>query len=194
MVTSVRAKPSSRLFLAVGALAIAGALPTSCTRSPGPTGSALATRAAEAPKPAGSPVGNASVVHLVCPTLGPPPVPATAASPSKGGHRVILSWRASAAADSKHADAVGYCVYRGNQRKDPRPILLNSAPFPGTSCMDDTVENGKKYYYVVRAISAKGATSIISNSAPAPIPTRDRTETVAPGKSAPLCRETTMGK
>jgi len=60
--------------------------------------------------------------------------------------------------------------------------------------MDDTVDNGNKYYYVVRAISAKGVTSLISNSAPAPIPTRDRTEAVAPGESAPLCRETAIGK
>jgi hypothetical protein len=194
MVTSVGTKPASRLFLVAGALVIAGALPPACTRSPGPSGSAVPSRAAESPRPAGSPVGNASRVHLVCPTFGPSPVPATSLSPSQGGHRVILSWRASAPADSKHADAVGYCIYRGTERKDPRPVLINSAPFPGTSCTDDTVENGKKYYYVVRAISAKGVTSLISNSAPAPIPTRDRTEAVAPGKSAPFCRETAMGK
>lgn len=107
---------------------------------------------------------------------------------------MILSWRASAPADSKHVDSVGYCIYRGNRRKDPQPVLINSAPFPATSCMDDTVESGKKYYYVVRAISAKGVTSIISNSAPAPIPTGERTEADVPGKSAPLCREPAMGK
>jgi fibronectin type 3 domain-containing protein len=107
---------------------------------------------------------------------------------------VILSWRASAPADPQHADAVGYCIYRGNQRKDPRPVLINSAPFPATSCMDDMVESGKKYYYVVRAISAKGVASIISSSAPAPIPKRESAEADVPGKSAPLCREPAVGK
>jgi fibronectin type 3 domain-containing protein len=107
---------------------------------------------------------------------------------------VILSWRASAPADSKHADAVGYCIYRGNQRNDPQPVLINSSPFPATSCMDDMVESGKKYYYVVRAISAQSMISIISNSAPAAIPTRERTEADVPGKSAPLCREPVRGK
>jgi hypothetical protein len=60
--------------------------------------------------------------------------------------------------------------------------------------MDDLVESGKKYYYVVRAISAKGVTSIISNAAPAPIPTRERAEAELPGKTAPLCREPATGK
>ncbi|MGA7321648.1 MAG: hypothetical protein WBW98_14140 [Candidatus Sulfotelmatobacter sp.] len=102
---------------------------------------------------------------------------------------MILSWRASAPADSKHAAAVGYCVYRSIKRKDPSPELVNSIPFPGTSCTDDLVENGKKYYYVVRAISAKGVTSIISNEAPAPIPTGQQSNPSASGASAPLCRE-----
>ena len=69
---------------------------------------------------------------------------------------MILSRRASAPADSKHEAAIGYCVYRGAKRKDPLPELVNSIPFPGTSCTDDLVENHKKYYYVVRAITAKG--------------------------------------
>ena len=100
---------------------------------------------------------------------------------------MILSWRPSAPADSKHAAAAGYCIYRGLKQKDPSPILLNTAPFPGTSCADDSVVNDKKYYYVVRAISTKGVTSIISNEAPAKIPKRSST-TVRPA-SPPLCRE-----
>jgi fibronectin type 3 domain-containing protein len=102
---------------------------------------------------------------------------------------VILSWRASAPADSKHAAAVGYCIYRGVKHQDPSPILLNSTPFASTSCADDLVENGKKYYYVVRAISANKVTSIISNEAPAGIPTGKGNSPFASGASAPLCRE-----
>ncbi|MGC2021224.1 MAG: fibronectin type III domain-containing protein [Candidatus Sulfotelmatobacter sp.] len=101
-------------------------------------------------------------------------------------HRVILSWRASAPADPKHAPAVGYCIYRGMKQKDPSPVLLNGTPFPGTSCTDDLVINDKKYYYVVRAISAKGITSIVSNEAPAKIPKQRRPSVSA--TLAPLCR------
>ena len=190
--TRVRAKPSLRFFLVVAALAIFGILPIACTRGSAPAGSESSPQKVEAPRQAGMASSNAPVARLLCPTFNSSPVPTKLQS--KGGHRVILSWRASAPADSKHADAVGYCIYRGNQRKDPRPVLINAAPFSGTSCMDDVVESGKKYYYVVRAISAKGVTSIISNAAPAPIPTRERTEAELPGKSAPLCREPATGK
>lgn len=190
--TSVRAKPSLRSLPVVAILAFIGALPIGCTRSSGPASSESDPRAVQGPRQAASAPSNASVRPLFCPAFGSPTTPASLQS--KGGHRVILSWRASAPADSRHADAAGYCIYRGNQRKDPQPVLINSAPFRGTSCMDDLVESGKKYYYVVRAISAKGVTSIISNAAPAPIPTRERTEAEVPGKSAPLCREPATGK
>jgi len=98
---------------------------------------------------------------------------------------VILSWRASAPADSKHAAAVGYCIYRGLIQKDPSPVSLNTTPFPGTSCADDSVVNDKKYYYVVRAISDKGVTSIISNEALAAIPKHSSPS--APVTLSPLC-------
>ena len=102
---------------------------------------------------------------------------------------MILSWKASSPADSKHDDAKGYCVYRGVKHKDPSPELVNPIPFPGTSCMDDLVNNDEKYYYVVRAISAKGVTSIVSNEVPIAIPTSKGSNPPVPGVSTPLCRE-----
>ncbi len=107
---------------------------------------------------------------------------------------MILSWKASAAADSKHASAVGYCIYRGAKHNDPSPELVNSIPFPGTTCADDLVENGKKYYYIVRAISANRVTSIVSNEAPAPIPSREPTSHSTRANSPPLCRESSGSK
>ena len=100
---------------------------------------------------------------------------------------MILSWRPSAPADSSHAAAAGYCIYRGLNQNDPSPVLLNTAPFPGTSCADDLVVNDKKYYYVVRAISAKGVPSIVSNEAPAVIPKQNNPSVSS--TSPPLCRE-----
>jgi hypothetical protein len=99
---------------------------------------------------------------------------------------VILSWNASAPSDPKHAAAAGYCIYRGVKQKDPSPVLINRTPFPGTSCVDDSVVNDQKYYYVVRAISAQGVPSIVSNEAPAKIPKRSNPS--ASKALAPLCR------
>jgi hypothetical protein len=59
--------------------------------------------------------------------------------------------------------------------------------------MDDLVDSGKKYYYVVRAISDKGVTSIVSKAALASIPREPRNPNV-PGESALLCREPASGK
>jgi hypothetical protein len=125
------------------------------------------------------------VTPLTCPTFGSFGAPA--GPPEKEGHKVILSWRASAPGDSKHAGAVGYCIYRGLKQKDPSPVLLSNMPFPGTSCADDLVVNDGKYYYVVRAISATGVTSIVSNEAPAKIPKQSNPS--ASPASPPLCRE-----
>lgn len=162
---------------------------TSCRVTSSPTPS---QRLAEALRKAGTLTSVPSVAPLTCPTFGPPSTPTPLQA--SGGHRVILSWRASAPADSKHAAAVGYCIYRSTTRKDPSPELVNSIPLPGTTCMDDLVENGKKYYYVVRAISAKRITSVISNEAPAPIPTGNKRNRSFSGSSTPLCREPTSVK
>ncbi len=137
-----------------------------------------ALRKAQAPTSSTPP----PVAPLACPTFGSFGVPTAA----REGHRVTLSWRPSAPADAKHAGAVGYCIYRGVKEKDPSPVLLNNTPFPGTSCVDDLVVNDKKYYYVVRAISAQGVPSIVSNEAPAKIPKHSKPPDSA--ASAPLCR------
>lgn len=167
-------------------------LQTGCTSSRVTPNPASIPQPAETPRHAETISGASSSVPLVCPTLGSSgEAPAT---PAEGKHRVILSWKASAPVDSKHAAAMGYCIYRGVKHKDPSPELVNSMPFPGTRCMDDVVQNDKKYYYVVRAISAKGVTSIVSNEAPASIPAHSQTNPTVSGASAPLCREPANGK
>ncbi len=185
---------SSHQILAV-VLGIAGTFQvgcTSCLSAPRPTPTQRLEEALrqDALRKAGTPTGPPPVTLLVCPAFGSS---AAATVPSaESEHRVILSWRASAPADPKHAPAVGYCIYRGVKQKDPSPILLNNIPFPGTSCADDSVINDTKYYYVVRAISAKGVTSIVSNEAAAKIP--KQSPAPASAASAPLCREPTALK
>jgi hypothetical protein len=177
----------SKLASFIAFLAIAGTLQvgcTSCLVTSRPTPAQRLEELRKAGTLPSAPPSAPSVAPLTCPTFGSSGAPTTL--PATGEHRVILSWRPSAPADSKHAAAIGYCIYRGVKRKDPSPVLVNTVPFPGTSCADDLVVNDKKYYYVVRAISAKGATSIISNEAPAAIPKQGKPPVSR--ASAPLCR------
>lgn len=147
-----------------------------------------ALRREEARKRATALPKAASAVAPQCPLLNASAVPS--APPANAGHRVTLSWKASAPADPKHAVVVGYCIYRGAPG-DPNPSLINSIPFKGTSCVDNLVANGQRYAYLVRAISAHGVTSIASNPAPADIPAVGRSNSPL---SAPLCRGTAEAK
>src|SRR5580704_17478890 len=181
MISRLGVRPNTRVLAYVAALALGGALQvgcTSCLVTPKPTPTERLEEALrqDALRKAGTLTSPPPAPPLVCPSLGSSGAPVTL--PQKDGHRVILSWRASAPADSKHAAAVGYCIYRGVNKKDPAPVLLNTAPLPGPSCADDLV---------VRAIIAKGVTSIVSNEAPAASPKQSNPS--APATFAPLCRE-----
>jgi len=167
--------------LCLSALAIAAALGSSCKTG----ANSSADESARTPVQSAPP--RPAAPRLVCPPLGAVLVPAPQ---SKDGHRVILNWRASRHADAKHADAVGYCIYRSPKRGAPPAELVNQFPFPGTKCADDTVENGKQYYYVVRAISARAVMSEVSKPpVPVKIPATPRATAPSPEDSVPLCRE-----
>jgi len=78
-------------------------------------------------------------------------------------HSVSLAWDAS----ESHG-VTGYNVYRSLQSEGPY-TMLTTAPVPGTSYKDDTVEAGTTYYYVVTAV-ASGIQSVYSNQAEATVP------------------------
>jgi hypothetical protein len=177
MMNRLGLRTSTPVVAVVVVLAIVSTLHSGCTNSPVVPSAVSTPRPTETLRRAGP----------VCPTYGSSGAAQTLQG--KAGHRVILSWKASAPADSKHEAAVGYCIYRGVKPKDPSPERVNAIPFPGTSCADDSVVDDKKYYYVVRAINDKGTASIISNEALAPIPTNGLSNPSVPGASAPLCRE-----
>jgi hypothetical protein len=111
-----------------------------------------------------------------------------APDPATQHHKVILSWKASARAASPEYEAVGYCVYRSTKQSDDSPELINSTPFVGTGCTDDSVSDNRTYYYVVKAISAKGKKSPLSNEAPAPIPSEGAVTSPTATGSFPSCR------
>jgi glycosidase len=86
--------------------------------------------------------------------LTPPQAPTGLAAAARDA-TVALTWEAG-------ADAAGYYVYRSRVRGGGYE-RLNEVPLLGTAYADDTVENGRLYYYVVTAIDAAGNESGRSN-------------------------------
>ena len=189
----MRAKCNPSVFLTLVAIAIASTMPISCTgcrtaANPSPAQrleQALKRRDAIQQVQAHANRSPGAGSNPSCPPLNASMVPST--PPANGGHRVTLTWTASAPADSKHSAAFGYCIYRGAPG-DPNPRLINTTPLRGTSCTDDLVANGGSYSYVVRAISLGGATSVTSNPAPVQIPATGSSKSPISATSPPLCR------
>src|ERR1700685_3409408 len=192
----MRAQRNSSACLTLVAIAIAGAMQIGCTgcrTTPALTPTQRleqAIKRRDALNEAQARTSNAfsgsgSGAVPNCPTLSAPMV--SSAPPANGGHRVTLTWNASAPPDPKHSAAIGYCIYRGAPG-DPNPGLINSTPLPGTSCIDDLVAHGGSYRYVVRAISAGGTTSVTSNPATVGIPPTGTSKSPISAASPPLCR------
>ena len=75
----------------------------------------------------------------------------------------VLSW-----SPSPTPGIIGYNVYRGTTAGGPYPKLLNSRPVKGTTYTDQTAQATNRYYYVVTAVAADGATQS-PPSLPAPV-------------------------
>jgi len=179
-----RSRRNNALLRAVVIIAILGSPSIACKNHPAASSTNSTSPQAETtPQPAIR-AGRSGAARVACPPFGSYVVPSPQ---SQTGHRVVLSWKASSPADSKHSAAIGYCIYRGTE---PNRIAerINLLPFAGTRCADDSVEEGKKYYYEVRAITAEGITSTTSTHATASIPGHAATAEV-PADAPRLCRE-----
>ncbi|MGA9208607.1 MAG: DUF4082 domain-containing protein [Terriglobales bacterium] len=78
-------------------------------------------------------------------------------------HAVTLTWTAST------STVVGYNVYRSGQSGGPY-TMINTAPQPGTTYADLSVQAGQTYYYVVTAVDSSGTESVYSDEVTAVVP------------------------
>lgn len=78
-------------------------------------------------------------------------------------HSVTLTWTASS------SPVLGYNVYRSSKPSGPY-TRINSDLVHGLSYRDQDVRSGMTYYYVTRAVDAKGQESGNSNENPANVP------------------------
>ncbi len=132
---------------------------------------------------------------IMCPVPG-----STAPQQPAGHHTVTLTWKANAPSTNRATNAVGYCLYRRKKASIPKKIadckdceLVSPLPIVGTGCVDNSVQDGVTYYYVVTAANQFSRISDASNEAPAKVPL---TETPMPGATPlyPLCRPKEPGK
>jgi hypothetical protein len=130
---------------------------------------------------------------LMCPPAGSTPLQRSA--PQTGDHTVILSWRAGRPAAHPEDEAIGYCLYRTTKKDAAKknPICrdceqVNSVPIVETHCIDDLVQNGIIYYYVVAAVGPRRQLSVSSNQTVAQIPKSPKKIGPALSVSYPSCR------
>ncbi|HEV8249191.1 MAG TPA: alpha-amylase family glycosyl hydrolase [Gaiellaceae bacterium] len=100
------------------------------------------------------PARSAAVFVTGVTDLTPPAAPSGLAADAGTGH-VQLTWNAV-------AGAAGYNVYR-SPLSGGGYAKVNGSPVAGTGFDDTGVENGRTYYYVVRALDAAGNESEPSN-------------------------------
>jgi hypothetical protein len=121
--------------------------------------------------------------------------------PKTGHHKVVLSWKPSAASVDPDKYPVGYCIYRSRKkdvlRRDPtcrECEVVSLKPIRSTDCVDDLVQNDVTYYYVVTAISRHKNLSGPSNQIRAVIPKADRPLNSEELGVHPSCRAPVAGK
>lgn len=177
-------------------LLIVGVFGTVSATGQASPGSSAKLQPAETAKGRGSPPSKNQPARLYCPSLGGPVIQPLQPSRPGTGHKVTLSWNASAPSPSHPSKAEGYCLYRSRTKNAAKPHhkcdeceQINPVLVAGTRCVDDLVDDGATYYYVAMAINAEGL-SDWSNEAMAPIPLGDQTSS-AIADSPPLCRKAT---
>jgi hypothetical protein len=154
-------------------------------------GSSTNQQSAQAPKKNETPSITANPTLPSCPPAG---IPNFQPPPQNTGHHTItLSWQRSASSGKPDSQAVGYCLYRSKEQNAAKQNAtcshceqINSMPLGDTACVDDLVEDGATYYYVVAAIDGKGRISYPSNEILAHVPSTKKSTN--PADSYPLCR------
>lgn len=73
-----------------------------------------------------------------------------------GDNTVALAWDTvnTRTNGAPYSGFVGYNIYRGNEAGHPGDLPLNREPVATNSYRDTTVENGKTYYYRIRAVDS----------------------------------------
>lgn len=108
---------------------------------------------------------NASLVQTVVNAASGGSCGTVVVVPPPVAHSVTLSWAASVS-----SGVVGYNVFRGSTA-GTYSLLTTNSRVSGTTYVDNTVQAGQTYYYVVTSVNSAGTSSGYSNQATAKVPT-----------------------
>lgn len=183
------AKPSGGIRQSQGLTRILLMLAIVCAPSYSNTQTASALNAEVQSAPA-TPVAagrNVNVhVSAACPPAGIPGAQPAAKGKATGHHKVFLSWNSGSQPSRRTGPIDGYCVYRS---KDPKAAQqtacaqcerVSPVAVLGTGCVDDVVEDGATYYYVVTALKGNlmsapsNETEALIPNSPKPNPARSQ--------------------
>ncbi|MBV9480618.1 MAG: choice-of-anchor D domain-containing protein [Acidobacteria bacterium] len=114
--------------------------------------------------PTASGTTSATVTWLSSASNSPLNQPLTGTGGAGPQHSVTLSWNASTS-----RNVVGYNIYRGNVSGGPY-TRINTTPDPHLQNVDNNVQGGHTYYYVVTAVDSAGAESVYSGQVKAVVP------------------------
>ena len=151
---------------------------------------------AQAGSAKGKPHATSSVRPAREATACPPTMGRTEMLPAAARHhKLFLTWNPSVIGSGASDDVDGYCVYRSKHPNVARQNArckqcerVTSAPISSTNCVDDALEEGARYYYVVTAVKDKGM-SFPSNEISVQIPTATHLNpSQATLASPPFCR------
>ncbi len=106
-----------------------------------------------APASAGSLTGSVSVVSNA--TNSPATIALSGTGVQLIAHSAALSWTASTSV------VTGYNIYRGTVSGGPY-AKLNSSLIALTTYTDSTVQSGQTYFYIVTAVDASNALSLVA--------------------------------
>ncbi len=90
----------------------------------------------------------------------------TGENPASAPHQVDLNWSAPS---SSPVPIVGYNIYRSTGSSSAYQ-LLNSSVDTQTTYVDNAVQSGLTYDYIVESVDSSGVESVSSNEAAATIP------------------------
>ena len=117
---------------------------------------------------------NVQGANAICPPAG---IAAAQPAPKRTGHhKVSLSWNPGSQAAGATGSIDGYCIYRSKDAEAVHPNAactacerVTAVAVSDTTCVDDIVEDGATYYYIVTVLKGN-LMSGPSNEARASIP------------------------
>lgn len=165
---------------------------TSLCRSQAAQVSATGPKSVDAATANESARSKASTLPPTCPPAGLQSL--QLGSSGTGDHTVSLSWNASISSSRSESNPVGYCIYRSTKQsaaqRNPTCAIcerVNTVPVASLGCVDNVVEDGVTYYYVVTAINQNSAISSASNEVKVPVGRGGEQKTTS-GNGPPFCR------